>query len=63
MTPDQFRADLAALGWSQMALADYLYLNPITVRRWAAPGGCPPANIATWLANLANIHRQNPFPV
>lgn len=48
MTPDRFRACLAALQWSQRGLADMLQMDERQVRRWAAGAAIPDA-VATWL--------------
>ena len=52
MTPDRFRACLAALQWSQRGLADMLHMDERQVRRWAA-GAAIPAETAAWIERAA----------
>ena len=62
MTPDRFRACLAALHWSQRGLADILKMDERQVRRWAAGAEIPVA-VSAWLEALAKTHERNPPPV
>ncbi len=61
MTPDHFRACLAALHWSQRGLAALLDIDERQIRRWAT-GATIPAPIAAWLDRLAQFHAKNPPP-
>jgi hypothetical protein len=61
MTPDAFRAALAALGLSQAAFARFLAENghpardvARSVRRWAQIG--PPGEVAVILRLIAEMH-------
>jgi ribosome-binding protein aMBF1 (putative translation factor) len=61
MTPDQFRACLDLIGWSQRGLAARLQMDERQVRRWAA-GADIPRPIAAWLEDLALFHERHPAP-
>ena len=63
MTPDRFRECLAALRWSQRALADALGVHQTTARRWATGDGTIPVNVAQWLEELTAAHLAQPLPV
>ena len=62
MTPDEFRACLDTLAWSQRGLAAILDFDDRTVRRWAAGTQDVPSAIAAWLRRLAEFHAQHPPP-
>ncbi|HXT81359.1 MAG TPA: helix-turn-helix transcriptional regulator [Acetobacteraceae bacterium] len=53
MTPDQLRAALHALGWSQRNLALRLDMDERQVRRWAAGEYPVPQRVADWLTGMA----------
>lgn len=53
MTPTNLREALAALHWSQRALAVILDCNPTTVQRWARGQDDVPDVIADRLGKLA----------
>jgi transcriptional regulator with XRE-family HTH domain len=59
MTPDRFRACLAALHWSQHGLARVLGVDEREVRRWASGAHAVPERIAVWLETLARTHEAN----
>lgn len=61
MSPDQFRAALASLRWSQRGLADVLGVDERQVRRWAAGATIPPA-VAAWITKAAAWMDRNPPP-
>lgn len=61
MSPDQFRAALASLRWSQRGLADVLGADERQVRRWAAGATIPPA-VAAWITKAAAWMDRNPPP-
>ena len=62
MTPDQFRACLEAIGWTQRGLAERLSCNERGVRRWADGSAAIPPAIAAWLMALASAHELHPAP-
>lgn len=62
MEPEQFRAILLALGWTQRWLADYLNLPRSTVQRWGDGTARIPVNVAVWLLELARQHALIPLP-
>jgi len=62
MTPDQFRACLDSLRWTQRGLASALLCDERMVRRWGTGAMNIPAPIAVWLTRLANAHDANPVP-
>lgn len=62
MTPERFRACLAALRWSQRGVAEHLGLHTTTVRRWATGEGVIPETVARWLEHLAVVHQAMPMP-
>ena len=62
MTPDRFRECLELIGWGQRALADWLGINYVTVRRWASGAQDIPPAVATWLERLADTHQAYPLP-
>lgn len=53
MTSDDLRAILAALGMSQLRLAQVLGVNPVTVRRWVAR--TKPTPIPTPIARILRL--------
>jgi ribosome-binding protein aMBF1 (putative translation factor) len=62
MTPNEFRICLEMLAWSQRGLARLLRRDERLVRRWASGENEIPAEIATWLAALADFHARRPPP-
>jgi len=54
MTPTQFRACLALMGWSQRGAARQLGYAEGTVRQWARGKQLIPAEVATWLQARAD---------
>lgn len=63
MTPAQFRAALAALGWSLRELSRRLGCSMTLPTRWAAGQGPVPAELARWLGLLAAAIGRYPVPV
>ena len=61
MTPDEFRAALYLIGWTQRGLADLLRYDERTVRRWAT-GNRIPDDVAAWLEDLATYHQAHQPP-
>jgi transcriptional regulator with XRE-family HTH domain len=61
VTPDQFRAALASLRWTQRGLAAALGVDERQVRRWAT-GATIPERVASWLERAARWHAKNPPP-
>ena len=53
MTPTRFREILAALEWSQRALARILNLPEGLVRQWARGARPIPEDVAAWLEEVA----------
>ena len=63
MTPEEFRAALYIIGWTQRQLAsDILGVHHCTVQRWAAGAYPVPGPIASWLRRLARFHEQHQLP-
>lgn len=62
MTPDDMRACLAALGWSQRQLGRYLGCGERLARSWASGAVPVPDNISIWLRRLARAHNDFPYP-
>ena len=62
MTPDQLRAALDDLHWSQRGLATILRRDERQVRRWASGDAEIPADVAGWLERVAQAMRDNPPP-
>ena len=62
MTPHHFRECLAALHWSQRALADILGLSDTTVRRWASGKQDIPQAVSSWLERISGPLAQMPLP-
>ena len=55
MTPDDFRAWRAALGWSQTQAAAELRVTPLTVKRWEAGTSPIPGPITRLMELLRRI--------
>lgn len=62
MTPDDFNAALATLGWSQRMLARRLGCDAMTVNRWSHGRQAIPAQVAAYLARLKAAHARVPEP-
>jgi transcriptional regulator with XRE-family HTH domain len=62
MTPAELRAELAAIGWGPIRLAEVLGVSRQTVTRWLAGEFSIPAPVGAWLGALAACHRANPPP-
>lgn len=62
MTPAEFSAALATLGWSERFLARQLGCNHKLVQRWSAGGTLIPPPIARWLDRIAGCHERYPPP-
>lgn len=70
MTPDRFRALLAAFptasadatGVSQRGFSHYLGTHQTTVRRWASGEQPIPEPVATWLEKVARPLLTHPLP-
>jgi hypothetical protein len=62
MTPKQFTAAVAQVGWTLRGVADHLQLPPIRITRWATGEKPVPDEVAQWLKTLAITHKQNPPP-
>lgn len=63
MTPDQLRAALHDLHWSQRGLAAILRKDERQVRRWATGDAQIPEDVANWMERVARAMRENPPPV
>ena len=63
MTPAEFRATLAALGWTVRGLARVLGRPENTVGNWGRPSYSVPADVAEWLARRLACLRADPPPV
>ena len=63
MNATRLRECLAALGWSQRGLADFLGCDERLVRRWAAGQLAMPPTVATWLEARARHAEATPPPV
>lgn len=59
MTPDEYRAAIAALGLTQLAAARLLGVNPRTSRKWAC-GEAPIAEPAVRMLRLMIALRISP---
>jgi transcriptional regulator with XRE-family HTH domain len=62
MTPDEFVAALAAIGWSQRQLVTLLGCDTNLATRWSRGTAAIPPSIAKWLAKLAACHERLPVP-
>lgn len=62
MTPAEFRAALAAIGWSQRQLAAATGWSLGAVRNWADGKARVPPPVAGWLARQAARLAQDPPP-
>lgn len=62
MTPTQFTAALATLGWSQRHLASLLECDTNLPTRWARGDAAIPPSIARWLTVLAAFAEKHPAP-
>lgn len=63
MSPGQFAAALAEIGWSQRHLAMLLRCDTNLPTRWANGRAAVPKPIAEWLSDLARYHERHPVPV
>lgn len=63
MTPDQFRAVLISIGWSERELALRINVSPSKVRRWSVGRYSVPPKLAVWLRGVALIVAAYPVPV
>lgn len=54
MTPQQFRACIAQLRWSQARIAAELGVESVRVRKWSAGADPIPEIVVTWIRDLAN---------
>ena len=62
MTPAEFSAALAQIGWTQRELARTLDCNHKLIQRWAGGQAAIPAPIARWLDRIAGCHERYPPP-
>lgn len=62
MTPAAFRANLAALCWTQRSFAAMLGCPHNTVHRWARGQAAIPLSIATWLEEMRQHFEWHPPP-
>jgi hypothetical protein len=62
MIPDQLRAALRDLHWSQRGLAEILRCDDRLVRRWITGELTVPPDVAGWLQDLADLHSALPPP-
>ena len=62
MTPAQFTAALATIGWSQRHLATLLACDTNLPTRWATGRAAVPPALAAWLGKLAECHRRHAVP-
>ena len=62
MSPQQFSATLATLGWSQRHLALLLECDTNLPTRWATGRVAVPPSIARWLTVLAAFVEKHPAP-
>ena len=62
MSPDEFRACLDTIGWSQRNLARRLAIHYTRTERMATGRYPVPANIADWLRRLASLHAVHKLP-
>ena len=58
MTPAQFRATLATLGWTTGGLARFLGCSHDRVRNWIRPDYRVPPDVAAWLERRVVLHEQ-----
>ena len=63
MSPDEFRAALLALHWSQRGLAEILKTHATTVRRWATGEQHVPDSVEQWLKLLMRTVVETPPPI
>lgn len=63
MTGAEFRAALAALGWSYGQVAELLGAHKGTVQGWANGSPAVPRPIGRWLIGLVRAVRAHPPPV
>lgn len=62
MTPAEFSAALAAIGWSERYLARQLACDKKLVQRWSGGSAPIPPPIARWLDRIAGCHERYPPP-
>jgi len=62
MDGSELRECLETIGWSMRHLATVLGRDETTVRRWGRDAPATPAQVAAWLALLAQAHRAAPPP-
>jgi len=63
MTATEMRECLSLLHWSQRHLSEVLTTDERLIRKWASAKVEVPANVATWLRTLAQVHQKHPHPV
>lgn len=62
MTPTEFLAALAAIGWRQSTLADRLRCDTNLPTRWARGEAEIPPAVASWLRAMERAHARLPAP-
>ena len=62
MTPAEFDAALAALGWSARYLAGLLGCNRTLPLAWSSGRATVPVPVAAWLRALGAAHERLPLP-
>jgi hypothetical protein len=64
MTPDEYRATLEAIGWTEHGLSRQLGVAEQRTRRWGQDGEKYPIPkwAEDWLNLLADFHRAHPPP-
>lgn len=62
MTPVEFSAALAALGWSRRHLAEQLDCDVTLANRWASGRAAIPPRIARWLMRRVKDLQRDPAP-
>jgi hypothetical protein len=62
MSPDEFRACLAAIGWTQRSLAERLDIHHTRTARMATGRYQVPPEVAAWLRLLAQLHAVHKLP-
>ena len=62
LTPAEFSAALASLGWSQRHLVSLLECDTNLPTRWARGTAVIPPSIGKWLDRLVACHERYPPP-